>query len=112
MGGLIARAMGLPVEKFVVSAMKNNEVTEYLSTGKYRIISPSLNCISSAMNVGHPSNMARIIALYGGRMDEKGEILKSPDLERMQKDLYGTSVSDQITRETIFSCYKDHGIPA
>lgn len=110
MGGLIAREMGLPVEKFVVSANENNEVPEYLRTCIYSIISPSLNCISSAMNVGHPSNMARIIALYGGRMDEKGDILKSPDNERMQKDFYGTSVSDQVTRETIFSCYHDHRV--
>ena len=110
MGGLIAREMGLPVEKFVVSANENYEVPEYLRTGIYQIISPSLNCISSAMNVGHPSNMARIIALYGGIMDEKGEILKSPDLKRMQKDFYATSVSDQVTRETILSCYNDHRV--
>ena len=109
-GGLIAREMGLPVEKFVVSANGNNEVPEYLRTGIYQIISPSLNCISSAMNVGHPSNMARIVALYGGRMDERGVILKSPDLERMQKDFFGTSVSDQVTGETIFSCYNDHRV--
>lgn len=110
MGGLIAREMGLPVEKFVVSANENNEVPEYLRTGIYRIIAPSLNCISSAMNVGHPSNMARVIALYGGRMDEKGEVLKSPDLKKMQKDFYGTSVSDKITRETISSCYNDYRV--
>ncbi|HOB84708.1 MAG TPA: threonine synthase [Bacteroidales bacterium] len=110
MGGLIAREMGLPVEKFVISANENNEVPEYLRTGIYRIISPSLNCISSAMNVGHPSNMARIIALYGGVMNEKGEILRSPDLGRMQDDFYGISVSDQVTRETIFSGYNDHRV--
>ncbi len=43
-------------------------------TESYRPIEPSRNCISSAMNVGHPSNLARLIALYGGRMDEKGVI--------------------------------------
>ena len=31
------------------------------------------------MNVGHPSNLARIIAMYGGKMNEKGEILEAPD---------------------------------
>ena len=62
------------------------------------------------MNVGHPSNMARIIAIYGGIMDETGVILQSPDLERMKKDFYGISVSDKVTRETIFSCYNDHHV--
>ena len=110
MGGLIAREMGLPVKRFIVSVNENNEVPEYLRTGVYKIIAPSINCISSAMNVGHPSNMARIIALYGGIMDETGVILQSPDLERMQKDFYGISVSDKVTRETIFSCYNDHHV--
>ena len=110
MGGLIAREMGLPVKRFIVSANDNNEVPEYLRTGVYRIITPSINCISSAMNVGHPSNMARIIVLYGGIMDETGVILQSPDLERMKKDFYGISVSDKVTRETIFSCYNDHHV--
>ena len=62
------------------------------------------------MNVGHPSNMARIIAIYGGIMDEAGVILQSPDLEKMKKDFYGISVSDKVTRETIFSCYNDHHV--
>ena len=72
MGGLIAARMGLPVKKFILATNLNNEVPEYLRTGIYEPVSPSINCISSAMNVGHPSNLARIIALYGGMMDEKG----------------------------------------
>ncbi len=82
MGGLIARQMGLPVEKFILSTNENDEVPEFLRTGIYNSISPSLNCISSAMNVGHPSNLARIVALYGGMMDETGTIHKEPDLTR------------------------------
>ena len=66
--------MGLPVNRFIISTNENDEVPELLRTGVYRSISPSVNCISSAMNVGHPSNLARIIAMYGGRMDEKGVI--------------------------------------
>ena len=110
MGGIIAREMGLPVKRFIISTNDNNEVPEYLKTGIYNIISPSKNCISSAMNVGHPSNLARIVALYGGIMNESGTILKSPNLAAMRNDFFGISVSDEITRETIASCYKKHGI--
>ena len=76
MGGLIAKKMGLPVKKFIISTNENDEVPEFLRTGIYKPINPSKNCISSAMNVGHPSNLARIVALYGGIMDETGNIIK------------------------------------
>jgi threonine synthase len=62
------------------------------------------------MNVGHPSNMARIIALYGGNMNEYGTILKPPDLGRMRKDFFGVSVSDRTTSDTIASFYKKSGV--
>jgi threonine synthase len=106
MGGILAREMGLPVSRFVIASNSNNEVPEYLRTGIYRIISPSLNCISSAMNVGHPSNLARIIALYGGIMNEKGEILSEPDFDRMKNDFFGISISDDVTRETMGAFFK------
>ena len=77
MGGLIAREMGLPVKKFIIATNENDEVPEFLRTGSYKPIIPSRNCISSAMNVGHPSNLARIVALYGGIMDNTGEIIKA-----------------------------------
>jgi threonine synthase len=110
MGGIIARKMGLPVKRFIISTNDNDEVPEYLRTGIYNIISPSKNCISSAMNVGHPSNLARIIALYGGIMNESGGIVKSPNLAAMRNDFFGISISDEITRETIASCYKKHRV--
>ncbi len=105
-GGLIAREMGLPVKKFVIATNENNEVPQFLETGQYSTIKPSMNCISSAMNVGHPSNLARIIALYNGTMDEEGTITKTPDLSRMRKDFFSKSVSDQETMETIAQCYR------
>jgi threonine synthase len=108
MGGIIAREMGLPVKRMIISTNQNYEGPEYLRTGTYETISPSINCISSAMNVGHPSNLARIIALYGGRMDEKGIILKNPDISRMRKDFFGISVSDDETRETIAECFNKY----
>ena len=110
MGGILAREMGLPVKRFIISTNSNDEVPEYLKTGVYKIISPSINCISNAMNVGHPSNLARIISLYGGAMNEQGAILREPDLERMRHDFHGVSVTDEETRKTISDCYTRHGI--
>ena len=110
MGGLIAKKMGLPVKKFVVSTNENKEVPEFLESGIYRPIDPSINCISSAMNVGHPSNLARIVSLYGGVMNEKGEIIKYPALERMREDLYGIMVPDKDTKGTIAEIFRRYGI--
>jgi threonine synthase len=110
MGGLIAREMGLPVKKFIIATNENDEVPEFLQTGNYKAISPSMNCISSAMNVGHPSNFARIVALYGGTIDEKGNILKAPAIDQMRSDFMGVRVTDNETRETITGSYKQYGL--
>jgi threonine synthase len=110
MGGILADKMGLRVDRFIISTNRNDEVPVYLRSGLYNIISPSYNCISSAMNVGHPSNLARIIALYGGEMNEKGIILREPELEKMRSDFFGISISDEETRKTIAECYKNYGI--
>lgn len=108
--GLIARRMGLPVERFVTATNENNEVPEFLRTGIYKPVIPSLNCISSAMNVGHPSNLARIIDMYGGRMSEKGVMISEPDLALIRKDLFGTSVSDEETIDTIRDVYRKFNV--
>jgi len=62
------------------------------------------------MNVGHPGNLARIVDLYGGMMNEEGEMIKNPDLKKMRNDFFGISVSDEETRSTIASSYKNHGL--
>lgn len=110
MGGIIAREMGLPVKRFIIATNENDEVPAYLKTGDYKAIAPSINCISSAMNVGHPSNLARIVSLYGGIMNEGGLIIKIPDRERMRKDFYAVSISDNETIETIADCYHQSGL--
>lgn len=110
MGGLLAKQMGLPVKNFVVATNDNDEVPLYLQTGKYSTINPSKACISSAMNVGHPSNMARVVALYGGKMNPSGQILKKPDLETLRADLFAVSVNDANTREAIRRVYERHQV--
>ena len=106
MGGLLAMKMGLPVKKMIIATNANDEFPGFLHTGKYRKIEPSLNCISSAMNVGHPSNLARVVALYGGMMDELGTIHRPADMELMRKELFSVSIPDEQTRETIRQAYQ------
>lgn len=106
MGGLIAKQMGLPVRKFVVATNENDEFPLFMQSGEYHVISPSRNCISSAMNVGHPSNVARLITLYGGNMDETGRIISMPDMEAIRKDIYAISITDKETEQTIEDEYK------
>ncbi len=110
MGGLIAMKMALPVKRFIVSTNENDEVPVYWKTGKYEIIAPSVNCISSAMNVGHPSNMARVVSLYEGIMDDRGIIHKQPDLERMRRDMYAVSINDIRTKQTIKEVYEKYRV--
>lgn len=108
MGGVLAMRMGLPVKKFIIATNENDEFPVFLETGKYNKVEPSRNCISSAMNVGHPSNLARLIALYNGVMDEKGIIHKMPDMEKMRKDIFSVSVNDDLTQDTIKQAYEKY----
>ena len=101
MGAVVAREMGLPVRKIIVAVNDNDAFPRFLATGAYHKISPSRNSVSNAMNVGHPSNLVRLVAAYGGRMDETGAIHRQPDLAGMRRDLFSSSVSDDRTRATI-----------
>ena len=99
-----------PLKKFVIATNENDEVPEFLKTGEYNPIIPSRNCISSAMNVGHPSNLARIVALYGGIMDDSGLITEAPDIDKMREDLFAISVTDEETKITIDEVLKRYNI--
>ena len=101
MGAVVARKMGLALKRLVAPVNGNDAFPRFLASGTYGKIEPSRACLSNAMNVGHPSNLARLVAAYGGRMDEAGAIHRQPDLDRMRRDLYSTSVSDARTREAI-----------
>jgi threonine synthase len=111
MGGILAFKAGLPVDRFIVATNENDEVPEFIKSGVYRPIEPSKNCISSAMNVGHPSNLPRLVALYGGVMNEKGNILINPDFESLGRDIFAVSVNDKETRKAISELYENKGIP-
>jgi len=103
--GMIAWRMGLPAKKFVIATNENDEFPKFIATGIYQKIVPSRKCISNAMNVGHPSNLPRLVALYDGVMDEQGNISRQPDLNGMRRDMFAISITDTATRQTIVSTY-------
>ena len=108
MGGMLARQSGLPVARFIAATNINDEVPRFLASGQYQKIEPSLAAISNAMNVGHPSNLARLVDLYGGHIDERGAMLQQPDMERLREVVFGISIDDAQTRQTIRDVYAAH----
>ncbi len=94
--GLMAKKMGLPVHQFLAATNKNNIVPEYLRTGKFKPRS-SRATISNAMDVGNPSNFARLLDLYGH------------DYQKIKNDIAGLSISETKTKKTIRSVYKQYG---
>ena len=94
--GLVAREMGLPVSGFIAANNSNNVVTEYLKTGKYSP-RPSVETIANAMDVGSPSNFARILDLYKNSYKTISGIIK------------GSYYSDEIIRKTIKDVFAETG---
>jgi threonine synthase len=110
MGAVLAWKMGLPIARIVVATNANDEFPRFLQSGRYEKIAPSRVCISNAMNVGHPSNLARLVDVYGGWMDERGVVRRPPDLSAMRRDLYAVSIGDDETRATIRRAYEELGV--
>ncbi|MDQ3393896.1 MAG: threonine synthase [Bacteroidota bacterium] len=94
-GGLIAKRMGLPVNKFIASTNINDIFPQYLFSGIFSP-RPSQRTISNAMDVGNPSNFARIMDLYG------------KELLEVKKDLEGMAFTDEETSEVIKLVYEKH----
>ncbi len=105
-----ARRMGIPVKKLVMPTNENDEFPEYLKAGRYEKVSPSRACLSNAMNVGHPSNLARFFDLYGGTVDRLGTVYVYPDIDAMRKRIFSVGVSDGVTKKTIKSAYDKYGV--
>ena len=104
-----ARRMGLPVRKLVMASNENDEFPRYMETGTYSKVSPSRACLSNAMNVGHPSNLARFFDLYGGTVDRTGHVHVYPDRQEMIKYIYAVSIDDRETKKTIERVFRDYG---
>lgn len=84
--GLFAAKMGLPVHKFIAATNANNVVPEYLEHGEYRPRA-STRTISNAMDVGNPSNFARMEDLFGFTWNN------------MKQEIVGFSYNDEETEE-------------
>jgi len=97
--GLLACKMGLPVDQFIAASNRNSTVPEYLETGKYKP-RPSQETLSNAMDVGDPSNFARLTDLFSG------------DYEALTEILTGYSYSDEETMKAIAQIYKSTGYMA
>ncbi|MCL5408637.1 MAG: threonine synthase [Candidatus Omnitrophica bacterium] len=120
MGGVLAKKTGLPVNKFIVAVNKNDEFPGFLKTGRYSPVVPSKKCSSNAMNVGHPSNLARLMDLYGGWFldvrDEYGNVIKKgvfkkyPDIKKMRKDFISFSINDTEVDNVIKKYYEQYNI--
>ncbi len=101
---LFGHAMGLPVRRFVAANNANDIFYNYLQTGKYEP-KPSRQTLANAMDVGDPSNFARIINLYS----ENGKLSPEDTHRRITSLISGATYSDDQIRETMRQCYKETG---
>lgn len=92
--GLFAMQMGLPVHRFIAAVNSNDIFPNYLQTGKFEP-KPSIPTLSNAMDVGNPSNFARIQALFGNA-GAAGKII------------FSRSYSDPQTLEAIREIHTRH----
>ena len=94
--GLFGKKMGLPIKRFIASNNANDIFYQFLQTGEYNP-KPSVQTIANAMDVGDPSNFARVYDLYG----------KSH--KQICEDISGATYTDQQIAQTIKQVYKDTG---
>jgi threonine synthase len=94
--GLFAKRMGLPVKRFIAANNRNDIFLEYLKTGEYNP-RPSIATIANAMDVGDPSNFARILDLY------------NHSHQAITAEISGVSYTDEQIAETIRNCRKNTG---
>ncbi len=94
--GLFAREAGLPVRRFIAANNANDVFYQYLRTGNY-CPKESIPTLANAMDVGAPSNFARIYDIYG------------KDWNRIRALVGGGTVSDAQIRETLADCHRRTG---
>ena len=94
--GLFGAKMGLPVSHFIAANNANDVFFKYLQTGVYTPMA-SKQTLANAMDVGAPSNFARILDLYHNSHDA------------IAKAISGATYPDDRIRETMKQCYKETG---
>ncbi len=93
---LFGHRMGLPIKRFVAANNANDIFYNYLQTGKYNP-QPSKATLANAMDVGDPSNFARIYDLYKG------------DHKAITSLISGATYKDEQIRDTMRQCHKETG---
>ncbi len=93
--GLLGYKSGLPVKHFIAACNANDVVPEFLKSGKYEAKKAKAT-LSNAMDVGDPSNFARVVELFG------------KDTDQLKKILSAFSVSDHETKDVISEVYKSY----
>jgi len=94
--GLFAKRMGLPVKRFIAANNLNDIFLQYLQTGIYSP-RPSVSTIANAMDVGDPSNFARVLDLFGGSH------------KAITDEIIGVSYNDDQIAESLKACYTENG---
>ena len=92
---LFGRRMGLPIKRFIAANNANDVFYNYLQTGEYHPMA-SLQTIANAMDVGDPSNFARIIDLYDNNHKEiishiSGATYKDEEIRKAMKECYAAN---------------------
>lgn len=95
-GGLIAKQMGAPIERFVIGNNSNDPFIDYLETGEYTP-RPSVPTLSNAMDIGRPNNFPRILNLYENNYDAVSEVC------------WGASFSDEATERHMRRVFSETG---
>ena len=109
--GLIARrALGMSLARFVAATNENSVVPEYLAGHGFHP-RPSVETISSAMDVGDPSNFRRILHLFGGDGGRPGDSARyGPQSGTSHSILTGSSWTDSHTRHCIRDLWQRRGL--
>ena len=101
---LFGHKMGLPIQRFIAANNANDIFYKYLQTGCYEP-RPSVQTLANAMDVGDPSNFARIINLYS----KNGELTPEETHQSITSLISGATYSDEQIRETMRQCYEETG---
>ena len=101
---LFGHEMGLPVKRFIAANNANDVFYQYLRTGRYEP-KASIQTLANAMDVGDPSNFARIQNLYS----DNGQFSAEETHRRITSLISGATYSDEQIAETMRQCYSETG---
>jgi len=101
---LFGHEMGLPVKRFIAANNANDVFYKYLQTGQYEP-KASIQTLANAMDVGDPSNFARINNLYS----KNGQLSSEETHKAITSLISGTTYADEQIRETMRQCYAETG---